>query len=42
MPFAFNVITRAVVWELNWLLEGDTGMFVDDGIVVGLLTLVRG
>lgn len=35
MPFAFNVITRAIVWELNHgILKGRAVMFVDDGLVV--------
>ena len=37
MPFAFNVITQAIVWELNnRLLQGDMDQFVDDGIVISL------
>jgi hypothetical protein len=37
MPFAFNVITQAIVWELNHKrLEGDMDQFVDDGIVISL------
>jgi hypothetical protein len=35
MPFAFDVITRALVWELNnGVLRGVALMFVDDGLVV--------
>ena len=35
MPFALNVITNAVVWELNnRLLKGRVRQFVDDGLVV--------
>ena len=37
MPFAFNIITQAIVWELNnKLIEGDMDQFVDDGIVISL------
>ena len=35
MPFAFNVITKAVVWELNTnLIKGRMLQYVDDGFVV--------
>lgn len=35
MPFAFNVITSAIVWELNnKLLKGRMLQYVDDGFVV--------
>jgi hypothetical protein len=37
MPFAFNVITQAIVWELNHgLIQGDMLQYVDDGFVVSL------
>jgi hypothetical protein len=35
MPFAFNIITKAVVWELNSrLIRGMMLQYVDDGFVV--------
>jgi hypothetical protein len=35
MPFAFNIITKAVVWELNSrLIKGMMLQYVDDGFVV--------
>jgi len=37
MPFAFNVVTKAIVWELNSvLIEGDMTQYVDDGFVASL------
>ena len=39
MPFAFNVITQAIVWELNHkLIDGDMLQYVDDGFVASLDT----
>ena len=35
-PFAFDVVTRALVWELNILLKGSVLMYVDDGLIVTL------
>ena len=39
MPFAFNVITQAIVWELNSrVINGRMLQYVDDGFVVSLDT----
>ena len=39
MPFAFNVVTQAVVWELNHsVIKGSMLQYVDDGFVVSLDT----
>jgi hypothetical protein len=42
MPFAFNVITRAVVWELNHrILSGRGLQYVDDGLICSLRSEMR-
>jgi hypothetical protein len=42
MPFAFNVITRAIVWELNQrILQGAMKQYVDDGFGTSLDTEVE-
>jgi hypothetical protein len=42
MPFAFNVITRAIVWELNnRILAGAMKQYVDDGFGTSLDTEVE-
>lgn len=34
MPFAFNVVTQAIVWEVSRLIRGLICMYVDDGFGV--------
>jgi hypothetical protein len=39
MPFAFDVVTRAIVWEMNnRILQDAMLQYVDDGLVVSLRT----
>jgi hypothetical protein len=43
MPFAFDVVTRAIVWELNHtVLHSSMLQYVDDGLVASLLTEYAG
>lgn len=43
MPYAFNVITQAIVWELNnRVIKGSMLQYVDDGFVVSLDTEEQG
>ena len=40
-PAAFQVVTRAVQWELRHCLQSSTMMYVDDIIGIGMVTYIE-